>query len=93
MHRLRLACVILTCVMLAAVSVAVAAEPPVRGLFLVDGGHHQPAERFGQLEPVLESRGIELVYTERIAGSPLMELSPKAAAPDESVAIRRVDVP
>lgn len=39
--------------------------PPVeiRGLFLGDEGHHKPAERFAQLEPVLRRHGIELVYT------------------------------
>ena len=36
-------------------------------LFLGDRGHHQPAERFAQLQPVLATRGIELTYTERLA--------------------------
>ena len=34
-------------------------------LFLGDNGHHQPAERFRQLEPALAKRGIELVYTDK----------------------------
>jgi len=45
---------LLVCFILAAVSVAGATEPPVRVLFLGDSGPHQPAERFAQLQPVLE---------------------------------------
>jgi putative membrane-bound dehydrogenase-like protein len=33
-------------------------------LFLGDRGHHRPAERFQQLQPVLKERGIALDYTE-----------------------------
>jgi hypothetical protein len=36
-------------------------------LFLGDQGHHQPRERFGDLEPVLAARGIDLTYTEDAA--------------------------
>ncbi|MGE5194734.1 MAG: PVC-type heme-binding CxxCH protein, partial [Deltaproteobacteria bacterium] len=44
-----------------------AAEPPkLKVLFLGDSGHHQPRQRFGQLQPVLAKRGIELVYTDRV---------------------------
>ena len=43
-----------------------AAEEPLRVLFLGDQGHHRPADRFAQLQPVLADRGIELVYTERL---------------------------
>ncbi len=39
---------------------------PVRVLFLGDNGHHQPAARFKQLQPVLARQGIELVYTDRM---------------------------
>ena len=35
-------------------------------LFLGDRGHHQPAERFAQLQPVLEKRGVKLTYTENV---------------------------
>ena len=47
-------------------------DRPVRVLFLGDnadgkGGHHQPARRFAQLQPVLAVRGIEMAYTERLA--------------------------
>ncbi|MBI4604774.1 MAG: ThuA domain-containing protein, partial [Planctomycetes bacterium] len=44
-----------------------AAPAPVKVLFLGDRGHHRPADRFRQLEPVLARRGIELAYTERVA--------------------------
>src|SRR2546428_10234683 len=46
------------------VSDAPAAPPPLRVLFLGDRGHHRPADRFGQIEPVLASRGIAATYTE-----------------------------
>ncbi|HEX3150869.1 MAG TPA: PVC-type heme-binding CxxCH protein [Gemmataceae bacterium] len=43
----------------------VADEPKrLKVLFLGDNGHHQPAVRFRQLEPVFAKRGIDLVYTE-----------------------------
>src|SRR5262245_558533 len=38
----------------------------LRVLFLGDNGHHRPAERFRQLQPVLAPKGIELEYTERL---------------------------
>jgi hypothetical protein len=45
-----------------------AAEPPrIRLLFLGDDGHHQPAARFHQLEPVLKARGIDMVYSDKVA--------------------------
>lgn len=46
----------------------VAEEPakPLKILFLGDNGHHRPAERFRQLQPVLEKRGIELTYTDKV---------------------------
>jgi len=61
---------------------AVAAEPPVRVLFLGDNGHHQPGERFAQLEPVLAPRGIELVYTDTLA-----DLDPKTLAAYDALAV------
>ena len=36
---------------------------PLRVLFLGDTGHHKPADRFKQLEPVFRKRHIELDYT------------------------------
>jgi len=41
-----------------------AAEPPIKVLFLGDRGHHRPADRFAQIEPVLAGRGVELTYSE-----------------------------
>ncbi|MCA9184293.1 MAG: ThuA domain-containing protein [Pirellulaceae bacterium] len=35
-------------------------------LFLGDQGHHRPDERFAQLQPVLQPRGIRLTYTENM---------------------------
>jgi hypothetical protein len=36
-------------------------------LFLGSPGHHVPEERFEQIKPVLEERGIKLTYTEDLA--------------------------
>jgi uncharacterized protein len=41
-------------------------EKKLRVLFLGDNGHHKPAERYRQLEPVLAKRGIELIYTDKV---------------------------
>ena len=62
--------------------VATAAEPPLKVLFLGDQGHHQPAQRFAQLQPVLAPRGIELVYTER-----LEDLDPAVLAGYDALAV------
>ena len=46
---------------------SLAAEPaPLKLLFLGDRGHHQPAARFKDLQPVMAGRKIELVYTENV---------------------------
>ncbi len=42
-------------------------QTPIRILFLGDNGHHRPAARFKQIEPVLAERGIKLTYTDRVA--------------------------
>jgi hypothetical protein len=39
---------------------------PIKVLFLGDNGHHRPAERFRQLQPVLAKRGIDLTYTDKM---------------------------
>src|SRR5215471_2014727 len=45
-----------------------AEEPkPLKLLFLGDEGHHRPAERFRQLQPVLAKRGIDLTYTDKVS--------------------------
>ncbi len=40
---------------------------PPRTLFLGDNDIHKPAERFAILEPVMEDRGIELIYTDQLS--------------------------
>jgi putative membrane-bound dehydrogenase-like protein len=62
---------------LALVPAVPAADPPrpLKILFLGDNGHHRPAERFRQLQPVLAARGIDLVYTDKIEA-----LNPKLLA-------------
>jgi uncharacterized protein len=55
------------------IAFAVLLAAPVRGddaqsiriLFLGDNGHHRPAERFWQMQPVLAKRGINLTYTDK----------------------------
>ena len=55
---------------------------PLRVLFLGDNGHHRPADRFKQLQPVLATNGIELVYTEDLA-----DLNPAKLAGFDCLAI------
>src|SRR5688500_17768300 len=50
-----------------AASAAAASSPRVKVLFLGDRGHHKPADRFKQIEPVMKARGIDLTYTDRMA--------------------------
>ncbi|MBW3598681.1 MAG: ThuA domain-containing protein [Planctomycetes bacterium] len=52
--------------MLAGAPLSAAESDPLRVLFLGDNGHHRPAERFAQLQPVLAERGIELTYTDDV---------------------------
>lgn len=59
-----------------------AADAPLKVLFLGDQGHHKPAERFAQLEPVLATRGIDLVYTENLA-----DLDPKVLDAYDALAV------
>lgn len=53
---------------LAAGLLTVCSASAVRGelqvLFLGDDGHHRPRDRFSQLDPVMEKRGIKLTYTD-----------------------------
>ena len=54
-------------VLLLLASTGFAAEPAgAKLLFLGDNGHHQPKVRFDILAPVMKSRGIELVYTDKV---------------------------
>src|SRR4051794_10460642 len=51
----------------ACIAAAAADDPaPIKILFLGDNGHHRPAERFRQLQPVLAARGIDLTYTDKV---------------------------
>lgn len=61
---------------------APAGSETIRVLFLGDQGHHRPAERFEQLQPVLETRGILLEYTEDLG-----KLTPQNLAQYDAVAI------
>src|SRR5512145_527999 len=67
------------------------ALPPVHGesgeewlrvLFLGDNGHHKPADRFKQLQPILARQNIELVYTDSLA-----DLNPARLAGFDCIAI------
>src|SRR5262245_65756768 len=53
------------CALVCLAGQATAAEP-LKLLFLGDNGHHQPAVRFKQLQPVLKERGIELTYSDKV---------------------------
>jgi len=55
---------------------------PLKVLFLGDRGHHRPAERFAQLEPVLATRGIDLDYTENVG-----DLSPDVLGRYDALAV------
>jgi putative membrane-bound dehydrogenase-like protein len=60
-----------------------AAEPkPLKVLFLGDNGHHRPAERFRQLQPVLAGHGIDLTYTDKVDA-----LNPKTLAAYDGLVI------
>ena len=55
-------------VALAILATSIQAAPPrLKLLFLGDSGHHQPAVRFKQLQPVMKARRIELVYSDVVA--------------------------
>lgn len=57
-------------IIIGAVPLTFAAEtghaPELRALFLGDNGHHLPADRFKQIEPVLRARNIDLTYTDSL---------------------------
>ena len=46
---------------------AAEAPPKLKLLYMGDNGHHQPAVRFKQLQPVLKKRGIDLTYSDVMA--------------------------
>lgn len=43
-----------------------AAAADLKLLFMGDNGHHRPSERFHELAPLMEARGIELKYTDNM---------------------------
>lgn len=49
-----------------AVKSSAAEAGELRVLFLGDNGHHRPSDRFKQIQPVLNGRGIELTYTDSL---------------------------
>src|SRR6266542_5237943 len=70
LHRLparapRSLCIVLAVLALLLNVPCVEAAPRIKVLFLGDNGHHRPAERFRQLQPVLDKRGIDLTYTDK----------------------------
>ena len=73
---------LLTVACLLAASITTAAETPIKVLFLGDNGHHKPADRFAQLQPVLAPRGIELVYTDKLS-----DLDPAVLAAYDALAV------
>jgi putative membrane-bound dehydrogenase-like protein len=77
MKRLLLS-ILLAC----AACAAQASEAPLKVLFLGDKGHHRPADRFAQLQPVLAPRGIELVYTDKVS-----DLDPHVLAAYDALAV------
>lgn len=49
------------------VSSGISAAEPLKLLFVGDNGHHRPEARFQELAPVMESRGVQLKYTDRMS--------------------------
>ena len=60
--------VVCACLFAAHFAAVAAAEETIglRILFLGDNGHHRPADRFKQIEPLLRRHRIELDYTESL---------------------------
>ncbi len=67
--------IVLAGLLFSGLPVAVEDAKPIKILFLGDDGHHRPADRFRDLQPVLAQRGIELTYTESAA-----DLNPRTLA-------------
>ena len=67
-HRrlFRLCGVVVGCFVFYGSSKSCDAAPALRVLFLGDDGHHRPADRFKQLQPVLAKKGIEIEYTDKL---------------------------
>src|SRR5437867_7183942 len=78
---IRLSSVLLACTFFSEANRADAAST-LRVLFLGDEGHHRPADRFKQLQPLLAKKGIELAYTDK-----LEDLNPANLAGYDTLAI------
>ena len=66
-YRARKSGISLPCLLaLSLFTLSSAAAERVKILFLGDSGHHTPAKRFAQLEPVIKDRGIDLTYTDKM---------------------------
>jgi uncharacterized protein len=61
---------------------AAGAPPKVKVLFLGDNGHHRPAERFRQIQPVLAARNVAVEYTDRASA-----LNPRTLASYDALLI------
>ena len=70
------------CLFAFAQSAPAADAPRVKILFLGDKGHHKPADRFAQLKPVMETRGIDVTYTDAMS-----DLNPQTLAPYDGLMI------
>src|SRR5688500_10060644 len=57
----------LLCIVAGLMALADVQANELRVLFLGDNGHHRPADRFKQLQPVMREKQIDLVYTESLA--------------------------
>lgn len=55
------------CLILSTWSSSTLNSEEIQVLFLGDRGHHQPAKRFEELEPVLRTRGIHLTYSGEVS--------------------------
>jgi uncharacterized protein len=59
---------LVVCVACLGSAAAVPADEPLRikVLFLGDQGHHRPADRYRQIQPLLARHGIDITYTEKV---------------------------
>src|SRR5436309_13850023 len=79
---MRIVCFVLTLASLLVAALVADTPRPIKPLFLGDNGHHRPAERFRQLQPVLAARGIDLTYTDKVEA-----LNPKTLASYDGLVI------
>ncbi len=82
----RIVCRIVWVLLASAVAAPAGGTEPIRLLFLGDAGHHRPAQRFADIEPVLAARGIEAVFTTR-----LDDLAARLAAHDVLAVYANID--